>query len=101
MFFDWAEEKMQKNKRKRLETELKMKYPPPKIGKTFDLIQSTAKPGMIYLLDLETGKKHHIASLSTFVSLGYDHSMVKNKGQAVFNQYEEGDEFLTEGERYS
>lgn len=101
VLLDWRREHEENKRRKRLEAELRSKYPPKELGKKFLLIQSSEKPGMIYLLDLKSGKKHHIASNSTFVALGYDRSMVKGLGKEVFNGYEEGDEFLIEGERFS
>lgn len=101
VLFDWARNTSEKKRRERLTVELKAKYPSKENGNTFQLIESSAKPGMIYLLDKKTNKKHHIASLSTFIALGYDHSMVQRLGQDVFNSIEEGDEFLTEGERFS
>lgn len=101
VLLDWASNNREKNKREKLEAELRVKYPPKENGKTFQLIQSSAKPGMIYLLDNKTNKKHHIASLSTFKALGYDNTMVKSLGQEVFNSMEDGDAFLTQGVRFS
>lgn len=101
ILLDWTSNSKETKRRHQLEMELKAKYPPKQNGKTFQLIQSEARIGMIFLLDKETSKKHHIASLSTFRKLGYDNTMVKTLKPKEFVSIEDGDEFLTQGELYS
>lgn len=88
-------------KRNKLEKELKSLYPPREVNKTFELISSSANSDWIFLLDKNTGKKHHIASDATFRDLGYDRSQVKQLGRDVFSKIPQGKEFLTKGERYT
>jgi len=101
ILYEWAINYSDKNRKRRLSEELKTKYPPRENGKSFQLIESSSMPGKIYLLDKKTNKKHHIASILTFIDLGYDHSMVQRLGKDVFDAIDTGDEFLTQGERYS
>lgn len=101
ILYEWAISYRDKNKRKRLSEELKAKYPPGENGKSFQLIESSSERGKIYLHDRKTDKKHHIASILTLIDLGYDHSMVQGIDKDVFDSIDTGDEFLTQGERYS
>jgi len=96
VYFDWAHNAREKRKREKLTTELKAKFPPENNGKTFELIESSAKPGKIYLLNKVTNKKHHIASWLTFQTLGYEYEMVKRLGQEVFKSIKEGERILIE-----
>lgn len=88
-------------RRKRLFQELKTGYPVKQNGKTYQLINSEKRPDWIYLWDKKSNKKHHIASLSTFRNLNYDRSMVNKLTNEEFDSILTGDEFLTDGERYS
>ena len=101
VLYEWADNYRDKYRRKKLSEELKAKYPPKENGKSFQLIESTAARGKIYLHDKKTNKKHHIASILTLIDLGYDHSMAQGLDKDVFDSIETGDEFLTQGERYS
>ncbi len=76
--------------------ELKAKYHKKELGKTFQLIKSSAKPGYIYLLDLTTNIKHHVGSSTTFHALEYNSSMVVRVSPEKFNAYKEGDKILIE-----
>ena len=76
--------------------ELKAKYHKKELGKTFQLIKSSAKPGYIYLLDLTTNIKYHVGSSPTFHALEYNSSMVVRVSPEKFNSYKEGDKILIE-----
>lgn len=99
--YNWGVKFKEEYRRKKLEDELKTKYPREQNNITFELWTSSINEGWIYLLDKATGLRHHIASNATFVGLGYDRGMVKRVGTRVFEAHKDGDEFLTRGERYS
>ena len=88
-------------RRKKLFKELKARYPVEQNGNTYQLINSDKRSDWIYLWDKNSGKKHHIASLSTFRNLNYDRSMVKKLTNEEFDAIPTGEEFLTDGERFS
>lgn len=98
---DWLELKKENQRREKLRAELKTRYPLSQHIKTYRLIESDSKPGWVYLHDLESGKKHHIASMLTLLRLGYMRNWAKNISVKEFDLIPEGDEFLTDGERYS
>ena len=73
------------------------KYPKQNFGKTFKLIESLKRKGKIYLLDLETGKKHHIASQPTRYDINMDDLEVKTLDKVKFEKIPEGERILTQG----
>lgn len=79
------------------ESHLKLTYPVTNLNRSFKLINRPNNVNWIYLHDLNTNKKHHIASDWTFTSLGYDRTMVQTINDQVFNAIEEGNMFLTRG----
>lgn len=98
ILYDLAVNLADKRSRSRQEKDLKSMYLPNMLGKRFNLIASSKNPDWIYLHDLKTNKKHHIASNWTFVDLGYDRSMIQLMSEEVFNTIDEGERFLTKGE---
>ncbi len=98
IIYDFATDLREKRRRTRQEKDLKALYPPSKVNKTFKLISSSKNPDWIYLHDLKTNKKHHIASNWTFVDLGYNRNMVQQLSDDVFNTIQEEEKFLTRGE---
>lgn len=101
ILYSWAQSGKEDQRRKKLREELKTKYPPRLHLKTYRLIESTVNPDWVYLYDFKSGKKHHIASMLTLLRLGYMRNWAKKTTPHKFNLIDEGDEFLTDGERYS
>lgn len=73
------------------------KYPKQNFGKTFKLIASSKGTGKIYLLDLETNTKHHIASQPTRYDINMDDLEVETVDKVEFDKIPEGERILTQG----
>lgn len=73
------------------------KYPKRNFGGTFKLIESSKRKGKIYLLDLKTNTKHHIASQPTRYDINMDDLEVETIGKEDFDKIEEGERILTKG----
>lgn len=101
ILYDWTYSRRERVRRERLRAELRAKYPPNQHKITYRLIESDVKPGWVYLHDLKSGKRHHIASMLTLLRLGYLRDWVRKITPKQFFLIPEGDEFLTDGERYS
>jgi hypothetical protein len=93
---DWLKNVREKKRKEKLTTELKSRYPQSDHGETFQLIESKAKPGKIYLLDKVTNKKRHIASPSTFQALEFERHMVKELDHKEFKSIKTGKRILIE-----
>ena len=85
-------------KKRRLLEYLRKTYPPSERGKRYNLIASSKNTDRVYLHDLLTNKKHHIASIGTYYDLYYDRSDAQIMSDDVFIQISEGEPFLTRGE---
>jgi hypothetical protein len=85
------------HKQKSIEVDVKKKYPRDKMNTLFQLIDTEKAPGKIYLIDLESKRRHWISSSSTMNDLGFHWSDVIRISDTDFNKYEEGTAILTSG----
>ncbi|MCX6740347.1 MAG: hypothetical protein NTZ49_03910 [Candidatus Parcubacteria bacterium] len=86
-FLDWRDKKM---KHIRYISGQRKKYPRNKLGKDFEIIQSSGNHGWIFLYDTKSGLKHWIKDPETLNSLGFSYADVKTITDAEFKTLPEG-----------
>lgn len=74
------------------------KFPPQNYKKIFRIIESEARPGEIFLHDLESLHKHHIWNMKTVFDLGWQMYERETLPHADFLSYLDGDPIRTLGD---
>lgn len=88
VLLNWASESREKNKFKKITSELKEKYPREDMGKTFELVKVNNR-NPVYIIDKNTKFRIWIDSPQRLYELEYDFSLIKEITQTDLDSYKE------------
>jgi len=88
-FSDWWKKKRKKDNS--IENYRK-KYPRSKLNKTYKIIRYEGDEVRIYLLDINSNKRHWVKDPSTLRALGFSGKDAKTEKYSEFNIHKEGEE---------
>lgn len=74
------------------------RFPHNKFSLEWEIVQSDAYLGAIYVLDIKNKIKHHILNMKTVYDLGWHIYERKTIENSVFQSYKTGDTVRTQGE---